>query len=86
MRLNSLALALTVAGRSQLGERLLSGWKVSTSLCIEARQVHTHCRLLFLTEIGQGDLLGLLLRRCASTSCLPGGCWPPSACAEGSQC
>ena len=77
MRLNSLALALTVAGRGQLGERLLSGWKVSASLCSEARRAHSRCRLLDLIEIGQGDSLGLLLTRCATTSCLPGGCLPP---------
>lgn len=51
MRLNSLALALTVAGRGQLGERLLSGWKVSASLCSQARHVHPHYRLLYLSPI-----------------------------------
>lgn len=79
MRLNSLALALTVAGRGQLGERLLSGWKVSALLCSQARQVHSHCRLLDLTRSGQVNSLGWLMTRCASTSCLPGGCLLPSA-------
>ena len=78
MRLNSLALALTVAGRGQLGERLLSGWKVSASLCSQARQVNSHCRLRDLTRSGQVDSLGWVMTRCASTSCLPGGCLPPA--------
>ena len=61
VRLNSLALALTVAGRGQLGERLLSGWKVSALLCNQARHVHSHCRLLDLTRIGQVYSLGRLM-------------------------
>ena len=42
VRLNSLALALTMAGKGQIGERLLSGWKVS-AFHNQARQVCWPC-------------------------------------------